>query len=272
MTSPGANDELADKLSDPAVRPALQQYLTQSRWIHISSFVDRKCLALVTELLRTAKSDNNSLIISFDPGSEYCRNPSDEVRETVKVSDYLFLTGKEFAQLAGYAEVQEVKKTRMDETKLASSIYESCQCQNLIVVLKSYNSTRFFQSHNGSVVVRRFWHVPLLPPSIVDDTGAGDVFTAGFIAGRLIPVLAFDMKTVTSFSSRLVKAKLKTAGGDEEGGYSAILTQTLRDIRLRGNLNLRDLARTVLSELKGIIVGIAISSIAALLVYLLLSH
>ena len=120
--------------------------------------------------------------------------------------------------------------------------------------------------------MRRFWHVPLLPPSIVDDTGAGDVFTAGFIAGRLIPVLAFDMKTVTSFSSRLVKAKLKTAGCDEEAGYSAILAQTLREIRLRGNLNLRDLTRTVFSEFKGIMVGIAISSIGALLVYWLLSR
>ena len=272
MTGPGANDELVDKLSDPKIQVELPEYLAESKWIHLTSFVNRKCLSLVIGILKRAKSKNRSLTISFDPGSEYCRNPSSEVKEAIKISDYLFLTGKEFYQLAGYQEVLELKRAKIDEKKIASRIYKLCQCQTLIVVVKSYNSTRFFQSFKDSTLTRRFWHVPLLPPSIVDDTGAGDVFAAGFIAGHLIPVLGFDMKTAILFSSRLVKTKLRTVGCDAEMGYQHILNQTLREIRLKENLNLTDSRKTLFSELKGILIGIAIALIGSFLFYWLWPH
>lgn len=159
----------------------------------------------MVHILENAKGENPHLRISFDPGSEYCQSATTAIKNAIQITDYLFLNWTEMGQLAGYEEVLLLKKRKISEKEVASEISKLCQGPKLMIVLKSYNSTRFFQPFKDSVLVRRYWQVPLLPLSVRDDTGAGDIFAAGFIAAHLIPALSFDMRTAISFSSRLVK-------------------------------------------------------------------
>jgi len=209
---------------------------------------------------------NQQLVLSFDPGSEYCRNPTDIVKEAIGISDYLFLNWKEFRQLGNYEEAQQLKGGKVDEKEIAFNLFESFHGPKLMVVLKTYNSTRFFQMFRNTVIARRFWQIPLLPFSIRDDTGAGDVFAAGFIASQFIPALSFDMRTTILFSSRLVKAKLKIVGCDAESEYQKVLDQTVEEIRIKEGSNLRDLARLSISVTASFLLLVLLSVIAERLI------
>ena len=252
-TAPGADEELASNLSDTATQDALSNYIANSKWVHLTSFVNQECLSQVVQILRKAKAINQRLIISFDPGSEYCRNPTDVVKEAIRTSDYLFLNWKEFSQLGNYEEAWQLKGGKVDEKEIAFNLFDSLHGPKLMVVLKTYYSTRFFQMFRNTIIARRFWQIPLLPFSIRDDTGAGDVFAAGFIASQFIPALSFDMRTTILFSSRLVKAKLKIVGCDAESEYQKVLDQTIEEIRIKEGSNLRDLARLSLSVILGLL-------------------
>lgn len=269
-TAPGADDDLAINLSDTNTQDTLSVYIANSKWVHLTSFVNQECLVQIVRILRKAKAINQQLVLSFDPGSEYCRNPTDIVREAIEISDYLFLNWKEFCQLGNYEEAQQLKGGKVDEKEIAFNLFESLRGPKLMVVLKTYNSTRFFQMFKNTIIARRFWQIPLLPLSIRDDTGAGDVFAAGFIASQFIPALSFDMRTTILFSSRLVKAKLKIVGCDAESEYQKVLDQTIEEIRIKEGLNLRDLARVYLYLIASFLLGVLLSVFAERLISLII--
>lgn len=99
MTAPGANDELKTKLLDKAMQDELSSYVAEAKWVHLTSLVDPESFAQIVEILKNAKTKNRSLIISFDPGSKYCSDPTNPVKEAIKISDYIFLNWKEFLDL-----------------------------------------------------------------------------------------------------------------------------------------------------------------------------
>jgi sugar/nucleoside kinase (ribokinase family) len=237
-TASGANDELEAKLSDPETQVKLTKYIAMAKWVHLTSFVNQGCLSQVILLLKNAKLENPSLIISFDPGSEYCSNPTPQVKEAIKISDYLFVNWREFCQLAGHEETQDQKRGRSIEKDIASDIFNRFQCSGLMIVVKTYNSTRLFQIFGDSALSRHYGQSPLLPSSIKDDTGAGDVFTAGFIGARLTPALKFDLRTTMELCTRLAKTKLRMIGCDAGTVYEEILEQVIEEIDLKENMNL----------------------------------
>jgi sugar/nucleoside kinase (ribokinase family) len=236
-TASGANDELEAKLSNSETQVKLSKYIAMAKWVHLTSFVNQGCLSQVILILKIAKLENPSLIISFDPGYEYCRNPTPQVKEAIRISDYLFLDWREFCQLAGHEEPQELRR-RSIEKDIASDIFNTIQCSSLMIVVKSYYSTRFFQIFEDSALSRHYEQSPLLPSSIKDDTGAGDVFTAGFIGVHLTPTLNFDMRTTVELCSRLVKTKLRMIGCDAGTVYEEVLDQVIEEIDRKENMNL----------------------------------
>ena len=236
-TSPGVDKELEVKLSDPKLQEDIAHYLANAKWVHLTSFMNQEVLAQVTQILKNAKRENSSLIISFDPGSEYCRNPTLQVKEAMNLSDYLFLNWNEFCQLSGFTNKRKAKTGEQPEKEGAMHIFSTLQCTEATIIVKSSRSIRFFQSLQGKVISRRYWQVPLLPHEIVDDTGAGDVFAAGFIGTSLIPALSFDMKTAMLLCTRLVKAKLGFTGCDGEKIYEQIVQHVLNEIQRREGTN-----------------------------------
>lgn len=237
-TASGANDELEAKLSEPETQVKLTKYIAMAKWVHLTSFVNQGCLSQVILLLKYVKLENPSLIISFDPGSEYCRNPTSQVQEAIKISDYLFVNWREFCQLAAHEEMQDQKRGRSIEKDIAYDIFNTFQCSGLKIVVKSYNSTRFFQIFGNSAQSRYYGQPPLLPSVIKDDTGAGDVFTSGFIGAHLTQTLNFDITETMELCSRLVKTKLRMIGCDAGTVYEEVLHQVIEEIDLKENMKL----------------------------------
>jgi sugar/nucleoside kinase (ribokinase family) len=266
-TTPGANNELTNKLSDSGKQSELCDYLANTRWIHLTSFVDREALALVVDTLKRAKSQNTHLKVSFDPGSEYCRNATGPVKEAIGLADYLFLNWREFCELAGYEEAQALSR-RTDLTGMASNVFKHYECPGLLLVLKGYRSTLFFQSFQNSVFTRRFWQITFFPLPVRDDTGAGDVFAAGFIAAKLVPFLGFDTRHAISFASRLVGMKLRTVGCEAKSAYGDALRQTYREIGVRENINRIDFVKALFSRLGPFLLGVLASALGAALFFL----
>jgi hypothetical protein len=225
-------------------------------------------LAHFTQILKQARQENPSLIISFDPGSEYCRNPTQHVKDAICLSDYLLLNWNEFHQLGNYQKGGKVKRGRTAEKEIAADIFATFECRGATIIVKSSNSIRFFQLFKDTVLFRRFWQVPLLAPSIVDDTGAGDVFIAAFISANLIPALSFDMRTTMLLCSRLVKTKLKIIGCDAGEAYAKIVRQVLEEIDRAESTNLANLGRVYFSEIGGFFLGVFSSTF----IKYLLSH
>ncbi len=265
-TSPGVDKELEVKLADPKLQEDIVHYLAKARWVHLTSFINQDVLAQVTQILKRAKRENSSLTISFDPGSEYCRNLTSQVKEAIRLSDYLFLNWDEFCQLSDFKNTRKAKMGKQSEKELAMHIFNTLQCNNATIIVKSSRSIRFFQSFQGKIISRRYWQVPLLPPSIVDDTGAGDVFAAGFIGTSLIPALGFDMKTIMLLCTRLVKAKLGFTGCDGEKIYEQIVQQVLNEIQRKESTNISNVGRTYLSEIGSFLLGVFSSSFMQFLI------
>lgn len=269
-TAPGANDDFASKLIDDAIRQRLIQYLAQARWIHLTSFIDRAAFEKVVEIVIEAKRHNPLLTVSFDPGSVFCKEATEPVKNAVRVSDYVFLNERELFDLSMIeGSLQEELIPSMLEA--ADRVFERCGSSNALLVLKSYRCTRFFQRFKNETIARTRWKPIWSPISIADDTGAGDIFAAGFIAAQLLPIFSFDMKSAIILSSNLVTTKLKTIGCDAGLDYGLAFRRTLAEIRLSEKFNWKDLGSVFLSNLKGVILGLLLAVVAGLLVFAITS-
>lgn len=265
-TASGANVDLKAQLSSPVIQEEVITYLAGAKWVHVTGLEDDASLSMVQDLIVRAKQANPRLVLSFDPGSEYCRNPTVAVREMIKIADYLLVNSTEFRQLGGYEEDQQIKGNQTKEKDIATEVFQSFVGPRLMIVLKSYNAISFFQTYKEGVFLRRYWHTPLLPPMIRDDTGAGDVFAAGFIVSQLTPALSFDMKTALAFCSRLVKTKLRMLGCDAEAEYQVALKQVFEEIKRREHLSYSELATTYLGSFTFFVLGAIFSAIISALI------
>lgn len=265
-TSPGTDKELETRLADPDLQEEIARYLAKARWVHLTSFIHQGVLAHVTQIVKSAKRENSALLVSFDPGSEYCRHPTPHVTDMIGLSDYLFLNWYEFCQLGDLKKKKKAKIGANTEKELAAHIFREYRCHNATLIVKHSRSIRFFQSFQSRIISRRYWQVPLLPPSIVDDTGAGDIFAAGFIAAHLIPALRFDMRTTMLLCTQLVKAKLGFTGCDGGKVYEKIVQQVFDEIQRKESMNPGNMGRTYLSEIGSFFLGAFSSTLIQFLI------
>ncbi len=178
---PNANDSLCADEIDVGL-------FSQSRLLHITSFGGKLPMeaqkAALEHLLPHGK-------MSFDPGEIYARRGLKEMKPFIERCSVLFVTDK--------------------EVSLLTSMGYERGCRNLlsygpdVVVCK--------RGKEGSSVLTReeAFMVPAEEVEVVDTTGAGDVYDAGFLAGM---ILGKPLKDCALFATRVAGKSVTGFGRD----------------------------------------------------------
>jgi sugar/nucleoside kinase (ribokinase family) len=134
------------------------------RHLHLTSyFLQERLRRDFPRLVREAKAAG--LTVSFDPNSDPSQRWSPEIWEVLRIADVVFVNESEAQALTG----------RTNTTEALSMLAERTAC----AVVK--------QGGEGATAVRgtERVHVYAFRVNVVDTTGAGDSFAAGFVHGLL---------------------------------------------------------------------------------------
>jgi ribokinase len=129
-------------------------------WIHLTSFIGEPPFEAQKFLLSNL---GKSVKVSLDPGEIYAKKGLDKIRPLVKRSHILFLTEKEVRLLTG----QNLTAGARRLMEIGPSV---------LVCKKGNQGSRVFTEQGD-------FEVPAAQADVVDNTGAGDVYNAGFLAG-----------------------------------------------------------------------------------------
>jgi ribokinase len=132
-------------------------------WVHLSSLVGESPFEAQKVLLNRLDS---SVKVSMDPGEIYAKKGLNEIRPLIKRCDILFLTEREVGLL-----------THQD---LHAGVKSLMKAGPSVLVCKRGSQGSHIFTKQGD------FEVPTIQVEVVDNTGAGDVYNAGFLAGLFL--------------------------------------------------------------------------------------
>ena len=151
---PGANDEFDVK--------DLPRHVPATRYAYFSSFVGEKPLETQLRLLARLPGE---VEVAFDPGEIYARRGVKSFIPFLKRASFVFATESELGLLCGL--------------QLHEAVEFLLKVGTGLVVCK-------MGARGARIIGKRLdLYVPPHPAEVVDVTGAGDLFAAGFIGGLL---------------------------------------------------------------------------------------
>lgn len=153
--SPGANGRIAGEDIELA-------YVAQARILHLTSFVDEKQLAVQEWLVEQLPSQ---VQVSFAPGSLYTRRGAEALSKILRRTAFLFVNGNEAEDLGG--------------------VRKLCDrgCQVVVITLGEKGCRIARAAAPGQPGEDHL--IEAIPTQVIDTTGAGDAFAAGFLYGVL---------------------------------------------------------------------------------------
>lgn len=149
---PGANN----CLSQDDIKPTV---IARARLVHLASFVDPTQLALQEWLADQLADSGSETLISFAPGQIYARLGWERLVKILQRTEILFVNDVEAQQLG---EVDLLRRSG---------------CEIIVETLGAKGSR---VTHSGGS-----FRTPAFSASVIDTTGAGDAFAAGFLYGWL---------------------------------------------------------------------------------------
>lgn len=203
----GANRLFASYITDNY--DSVLRYLDGVRWVHVTSLLDRDSPKVLARLLRDLRAKSPLTTISIDPGYIWVDTHAATLQPLLRNGDVLFLNDRELRKLGTPGE---------SDLERAECLFERLDSGRLLVVLKRYDLVTVLQPdrRRARIFARTFQTDPYPTSVIKDDTGAGDVFAGGFIAGRTLPILDLDVSYAVELGLKLVRTKLQNIG---EGGF-----------------------------------------------------
>jgi ribokinase len=151
---PGVNDQID-------FRDVNLDYISDTRFLHLSSFVGEKPFKAQKQLIEQL----SSVKISFDPGAIYSRKGLDAIKPIIKRSYVMFPNGIEVKLLTG----QDYREGAETFIKLGADF----------VAVKLGKRGCYVTDGKESHLIEAY------RVETVDTTGAGDAFCAGFLYGLI---------------------------------------------------------------------------------------
>ncbi len=206
LTYAGVNVDLGACIESKFDKVA--SYLSGSRIIHITSLLDTKSPATLLELLTEVKRRNPKVMISLDPGYEWCKERGRTVLGIMALSNMVFVTRKELETLT---ETNETIST--DEAGFRA--LERFMNKDSILVVKGSSQIACFRTNYGEVTTDRYSYLRIPSEDVVDSTATDDAFVAGLLAGLLANSLAPGVK----LGMRLAQSHLKYVAAQGEDNF-----------------------------------------------------
>ena len=179
MLEPNTNDTLSIDEID-------WHFAANTRYLHLTSFVGERPLLAQKAL---AERVSAQVRLTFDPGEVYVRRGLDILQSIIEKSYVVFATDGEIERLTGLDFVTgSVRLLEMGASIVACKRGEKGAC----VI-----------SHQDRITL------PSKAVEVVDNTGAGDVFNAGFLAGLLMD---WNLIECTQFGIELAARSLTGFG------------------------------------------------------------
>lgn len=144
------------------------------------------------ELIAYAKK--NKVIVGVNLGIDDCRRPEAELKELLQGVDILIVNGHEFAEFA---------KVQYKDIQFSENIvewYVSYLKSKLVIVTEGKKGSYAYQ--NTTIFHQKAENIE----DVVDTTGAGDAYTAGFLSSFLKnDQLATSMKAGSVYAGHILK-------------------------------------------------------------------
>lgn len=265
---PGANSKLKEYILRKEKEEggnSFIEYLSKSKWIHISSLSDFEQFQFLVQKIKEAKKINPLLKISIDPGYEYTKKYKLELRDVFSIADYVFLNNNELENLIG-----DTSLTKKNKYNVLSSIFNNYKLSNTqVIIIKSESKHTLASFQEGNLSVSTFWNNKLIKRKIQNDTGAGDAFAGGFITSMLSTRLLIHQPTPIKIGAIAALARLKSRE-EPFGVISNDVKKYMNTIEKDETYNIKHLLsilfHKIKSQLSSFFIGIVTGVIGSLIV------
>ena len=200
---PGANDTMKRHIENK--RYEFIKFVSQAKWVHITSLHDTRLFIYMCALVAAAKRKNPMLMISIDPGFDYTKNHWDALKQVLRIADYVFLSKSELANILNNVNLGE----KDEMLNLAEELITNKANPQVLIIKHKYKSV-LLSLVNSNPFIRTYHHKRLFNIRILNDTGAGDAFAGGFIAGNLMPKMMSYQPAAIQLASVAAKERLRS--------------------------------------------------------------
>ncbi|MCE0485422.1 PfkB family carbohydrate kinase [Ornithinimicrobium sediminis] len=203
LTSSGANQQFEEMVSRNYAQ--ILEYLSGARLVHVTAFAEQREPIVLATLLQELKAKWPAVTITCDPSALWA--PVDRpkaVNDILASVDIIIMNAREFDLIS-------CRMPGMSDKDAASECFRLVANLRSVIVVKRYDRIKIFHRVGAEVNERIFQNPHILDATeVVDDTGAGDAFAAGFIGGLCLP--GFEEADSVDLGLRLARRKLRFVG------------------------------------------------------------
>lgn len=228
-------------------------FLSTAKWIHITSLPNINDFVKICGLIKEAKKINRQLKVSIDPGYEYTKSHWMELKNVINIADFLFFSKIEYDNVCQNLRINDHNKINRVGTELRAG-----KSHAQVIIIKEQSKTMLISLVGDENYKRTYYHKKLPFFSIMNDTGAGDVFAGGFITGMLMPAMLSYQPAPINLGATAAREKLKAEKWPEHlkdityDFYEKNMKNESRNMKQRAKMFLKN---PIISMILGAIAG-----------------